>query len=116
MRVELKADVDRHAVVLDRILQEILLAKRAQGLHEIGRIGQGLEPFGEFLPVPLGNARDQRFLAVEVNVKRSGADGSRAADVLHGRAMKAGVCNAAFGGIQNMRAPRVLGFRFELRH
>jgi hypothetical protein len=63
-----------------------------------------------------GNPRDQRFFAVEVNVERPGTDRRRAADILHGRAVEAGVCNAALGSIQNVLAARLLRFRFELRH
>src|SRR4029453_18870053 len=34
-----------------RVFEEILLTEGAQGLHEIGRPGQGLEPLGEVLPI-----------------------------------------------------------------
>src|SRR5262245_22659327 len=112
----LQADIDGHAVVLGRVLEEILLAEGRQRLHKIRRAGQSLEPLGKLLPIALGNARNQRLLAVEVDVKSPRADGRRAADVLHGRAMKASVCNAALGGIQNVLAARLLRFGLKFRH
>ncbi len=103
-------------MVFGRLVEEILLTQSLQGLHEIGRPGQGLEPLGELLPIPLGNPRDQRFFAVKVNVERPGTNRRRTADILHGRAVEAGVCNAALGSIQNVLAARLLCRRFEFRH
>jgi hypothetical protein len=103
-------------VILGRVLKEILLPERGERLHKVGRAGHGLEPLGELLPITRGNTGNQRFLAVEIDVERPGADGRRAADILHGRAMKTGVCNAALGGIENVLAARLLRFRSEFRH
>ena len=70
----LQADLDAHAVAVRRLLQEVLLAQRPQRFQEVRRGGQRVETLGELLPVALGDAGDQRFFAVEVDVERAGAD------------------------------------------
>jgi hypothetical protein len=86
----------------------------------------GTDAFGRgafFFPAP-GNSRAAGKGASPAPVstgRRSRArDGHgrarRAADILHGRAVKTGVCNAALGSIQNVLAARLLRFRFGLRH
>ena len=116
LRVEFQADLDAHAVVLGRLLEEILLAQLAQRLQEVGRGGEAIEPLGELGAVALGDAGDQRFLAVEVDVERAGADARLLADVVHGGAVEAGAGKAALGRIEDVLAPRALHLRLELRH
>ena len=60
-----------------------------------GAVGERIEPLGELGPVALGDAGDQRFLAVEIDVERAGADARLLADVVHGGAVEAGAGKAA---------------------
>src|SRR5262245_49012302 len=112
----LQADVDGEAVVLGPVRADVLLPQGTQAPHEVGGAGQRLEPFGEFLPLAVAERRNQGLLAGEVDVKRPGADAGLAADVLHAGAMQAPAGDAAFGGIENVLAPRLHCFGFELWH
>ena len=90
----LQADVDAHAVHVGRLFEEILLAEHAQRLEKVGGVGQRRQALGELGAVALGDAGDQRFLAVEVDVERAGADARLLADVVDGGAVEAGAGEA----------------------
>ncbi len=88
----------------------------AQRFQKVRGGGQGVEALGELGPVALADARDQRLLAVEIDVERAGADGRLAADVVHGGAVKAGAAEALLGGIEDVLAPGALDVGLELGH
>jgi len=112
----LQTDLDAHAVAVRGLLEKVLLAQRPQGLQKIGGGGQGIEALGKLLPVALADACDQRFLAVEIDVERAGADGSLLADVVHGGAVEAGATEALLGGVENVLTPGALDVGLELGH
>ena len=78
---------------------------------KVGGLGKRGEPLGELGAVALADAGDQRFLAVEIDVERAGADARLLADVVHGGAMEAGAGKAALGGIEDVLAARRAGCR-----
>ena len=88
----------------------------ASAARKSGRLGHLLDAFGEFGAVALAESGDQRFLAVEVDVERTRRDGRLAADVLHGRGVKAAARKAVLGRVQDMLAARVLGLWLQFRH
>ena len=88
----------------------------AQRFQKVRGGGQGVEALGELGPVALGDARDQRLLAVEIDVERAGAHGRLAADVVHGGAVEAGAAEALLGGIEDVLAPGALDVGLELGH
>ena len=116
LRVELQADLDAHAAAVGGLLDEIVLAQRLEGFEKIGRLGEGCQPLGEFRAVALGDASDQRLLAVEVDVERAGADRRLLADVVHGGAVEAGVGKAALGRLEDVLSSRALDVWLELGH
>ena len=74
------------------------------------------EALGKVGPVALGEAGDQVFLRIEVDVERAGADQRLLADVLHGRAVKARARKADLGGVEDVLATSALRGGFELGH
>src|SRR5581483_895805 len=112
----LQADLDAHAVAGGGLLEEILLAQGPQGLHEVRGGRQLVEALGELGPVALGDAGDQRLLAVEVDVERAGADAGLLADVMHGRAMEAGAPETLFRRVEDVLPARTLDVGLELGH
>ena len=116
MRVELQADLDAHAVLVDGLLHEVLLAELLQRFEKIGGVGQRRQALGELGAVALGDAGDQRFLAVEVDVERAGADAGLLADVVDGGAVEAGAGEALLGGVEDVLAPGALDVGLELGH
>src|SRR5436190_23516833 len=112
----LEADLDAHAVIVRRLLQEILLPQRPQRFQKVRGSRQGIEALGELATVALANAGDQRLLAVEVDVERAGADARLLADVVHGGAVEAGAAKALLCRIQDVLAPGALDVGFELGH
>src|SRR5262249_30320365 len=74
------------------------------------------EALGELRPVALGDAGDQRLLAVEVDIEGARADRGLLADVVHGGAVEAGVGEATLGGFEDVLATRALDIGLELGH
>ncbi len=116
MRVELHADLDAEQAFVGWLLGKILVAEALQCLEKIrgfGKLGQAL---CELCALALADAGDQRFLAVEIEVERAGADRGLLADVLHGGAVESGAGEAAFGGVEDVLAAGALDVGFQARH
>ena len=112
----LHADLQTHDAPVGGLLAEVVVAELRQRLHEVG-CGRHLgEALGELGAIALGEAGDQVFLRVEVDVERAGADRRLLADVLHGGAMETGAREAELGGVEDVLAAGALGRWFQFRH
>ena len=111
LRVELHADLDAEQALVGWLLGKILVAEALQRLEEIRGLGKLGQALGELCALALADAGDQRFLAVEIEVERTGADRGLLADVLHGGAVESGAGEAAFGGVEDVLAAGALDVR-----
>ena len=86
----------------------------ASAVEKIWSRSEQSEPLGEFSAIALAETGDQRFLAVEINVERPGADTRFAADRLHRRRVKAPRAKqvSAASRMCSRRARCVSGFSF----
>ena len=112
----LDRDLHSHGVLEGGLVRQIVLTEVRQRRHELRRRRQLGEALGELGAVALGDARDQVLLGGEVDVERAGADQRLLADVLHGRAVKAGAREADLGGVEDVLAAGALRCRFQLGH
>ena len=88
----------------------------ASASRKFGAEARCSEPLGELSAVALAETGDQRFLAVEIDVERAGADARLAADRVHRRRVKAAAREARKRRVENVLAPGALRIWFKFRH
>ena len=117
LRVASMTHLDDEALLLRALVDEVVLADVAAARsRKSGAFASEANRLGEFRAVAFAETRDQRFLAIEINVERAGLTPRFPADRLHRRGVKPAARETAQRRVENVLSPRALRLWLKLWH